>query len=97
MAGFSTDGNLVSVSGTAGALAAVSGERELLVFTHVSGGTVYFGDGNVSDTQYVFSTSAGDRVIFSRERPGDVALKSPWYGVCASGGSAQVNVGEVFL
>lgn len=97
MAGFSAGGDSFAVSDVAAAACAVSGERELLVFQHTSGDEVFWGDAAVSSSNFAFSTRAGDRLVMDRDRPGEVMVKASWFGVCASGGSAVVNVGEVLL
>lgn len=77
-------------------IGAVSG-REAIVFEHISGSQVYYGDANVDPAsgEWVFSTVAGSRVVIDRDSWGEIAAQSRWLGRCASSGSAVVHVGFV--
>lgn len=87
----------VTVDDTATQLSTAVAGREALVFEHISGSQVYYGDANTDDSsgEWVLSSTAGTRVVIDRDSFGEVAVCSAWFGRCASGGSAVVHVGFV--
>lgn len=93
--GFNALGAAVTVSSTATKLCDAAQGRESLVFTHVSGSEVYYGDSAVSTTRWVFKTAAADApVTINTQRVGEVAAMSSWYGITSSS-TASVNVGQI--